>query len=463
MQAVRISEQGIVKNILSLNYNFQTTTREYLQNVLKKNLEMNDESYSIDFKIKQHDTHFMYVFTETHAIGFKDIDEMRRAFSIADSDRTGANNMGYGLYSPITINKEASTIGLFVQNTHNGAYFSIVYFDASTFKISSRQGRLDELGDTSHPIFQTTEDGTQFIWFQIKKDTVLNDSDEIIGTMKRLYSQYESKDVYITEDWSSEIKELGKFYSDYIKSGASINYGGDQIESIDILNSDSIKKHEKYDISVRKDDDDSSRKEYRIKDNEDNLKIFNKVGNVFGKSAPIRHKGVQEAQVKIIDIGNPLGPTSNRRMDRKIWVKMDGQYIFSEEFSLSCWPNIRIILEIDNDKDNDFNSFISPDPNKSNSKLNPDIKCRLESLCKHFIKDKFPSETKSLSKDKKITIWMDSIGDKATTLCQKCHIVTIRAFDQINVDLIEEEEGEDKKYMCICSKCEKKKKEREYC
>ena len=230
MQDVRISEQGIVKNIISLSYNFQTTTREYIQNVLKKNLETNPENYSIDFTIKQHDKHFMYVFTETNAIGFKDIDEMQKAFSIADSDRTGANNMGYGIYSPITINKEASTIGLFVQNTPNGAYYSIVYFDASTFKMCSRQGRLEELGDISHPIFQTTENGTKFIWFQINKETVLNDSNEIIITLKRLYGQYERKDVYKPEDWSSEIEELGKFYSDYIKVGASINYDGKKIK-----------------------------------------------------------------------------------------------------------------------------------------------------------------------------------------------------------------------------------------
>ena len=50
LRLVHISQKGIVQNILSLNYNHQTTGKEYLNNILDKNVH---PEYSINFNMKK--------------------------------------------------------------------------------------------------------------------------------------------------------------------------------------------------------------------------------------------------------------------------------------------------------------------------------------------------------------------------------------------------------------------------
>ena len=110
---------GMVRNILSLNYTHQTAVKEYLNNVLEKNTS---PYYSITFNLKNINRHeFLFECIEENACGFESLEEIKAAFRIADSERTGTNNMGYGIFSPITINKDHEAFGLFIQDNDNGS------------------------------------------------------------------------------------------------------------------------------------------------------------------------------------------------------------------------------------------------------------------------------------------------------------------------------------------------------
>ena len=122
MDSVIISEKGVIQNILSLNYDHKSTVKEYLNNVLDKNHPDTQPGYGITIDMKKITPHmFMFEFMEEHATGFQSLDDIKRAFRIADSERTGVNNMGYGIYSPLTINNNHEAYGLVLQHHNNGS------------------------------------------------------------------------------------------------------------------------------------------------------------------------------------------------------------------------------------------------------------------------------------------------------------------------------------------------------
>ena len=130
---VTISEQGIIKNILSLGYNHQTTVKEYLNNVLSKNVSQ-DYAININMKDVENGKRFLFEFEEKNACGFSTMEELIRAFRIADSERVGTNNMGYGIYAPVVLasDKGHDAVGLFIQNTEKGRFYSVVHFNSTS-------------------------------------------------------------------------------------------------------------------------------------------------------------------------------------------------------------------------------------------------------------------------------------------------------------------------------------------
>ena len=470
LKPVHISEKGIVKNILALNYTRQTTIKEYLNNVLTKN---SHPEYSVNFYTQR-----VCFFTETalfecsenNAVGFTDLDEMRQAFSIADSERTGANNMGYGIYSPITINKSHEAIALFIQDNKNGRFYSAVHFDVGKSSISAIQGPLEDIEE--HDILMLMDDvteGTKSIWFTYPDKTDISGEPrklsvtDIIKGVKRFYKWRDGKNSKNYED-IEDIDELGKYYHHYISNGKRITYGGKPIESINLLKGDGPDHREKeIDISVV-----LNTGEYRIKDQDGGWCKFNKTHNPYGAAA-IRtsHTTVQSGKVRIVDIDKPLGETSKktRMFDRKIWVKIDDTYIFCEDFALRGWPNIRVVIELTNNGDNAFDAFISPDANKSNSKINPQIKDRVAHLVKHVINSEFSGKSDKLkiSDTLKHDAWEKHIGDKIKGKCMKCK-TDMKAW---NFDAIlrpidggsDGDEGSGEKVdslMCVCKPCGKR-------
>ncbi len=397
--SVIISEKGIIKNILSLNYDHQSSVKEYLNNVLDKNHPDTQPGYNINIDMKMIGTNvFMFEFTEDNATGFQSLDDIKRAYRIADSERMGVNNMGYGIYAPITINRNHEAHCLFLQKNENGSYFSIVYFSSALSKIWTLQGELDEnsaLGvDLSDLIIQG---GTRCIWIT-ESDTNLEDdlsfkpkdSPDLINYMKKLYRASLKKKT-IQEDIRTSIMDLGKYYNFYLENGVTINYGSEPITGIDILKPDEGRtlNSYSYEIAVAEYD---TKKEYRIKeDGSDNWNSFVKASKSIGEQITKITRNRTNHQVSCvtvhdIDLPNDGKDTKYRKADKKIWIKIGEKYIFSEDFPLNGFPNIRVVLQLENTGDNEFGLFISPDANKSNSKINPEIKERINHLVKYVVR-----------------------------------------------------------------------------
>ena len=466
---VHISEKGIVKNILSLNYTPQTAVKEYLNNVLDKNPQ---PEYSVNFRIQKvnfYDQTFMFECTEQNARGFTSLDELRTAFSIADSARTGTNNMGYGIYAPITINKAHKAIALFIQDNENGRFYSAVHFDVSQSSIYTVQGPLEEIeGYDISLLMDGVSNGTKSIWVTYAQAPRWLDGDEprqtpstkdIVGWVKK-YCRPRGRQDSLHAEYSDEIMELGKYYHQYLSNGVRITYGGEPMPTNSILQGDGPNHQERtFDISVVPDT-----KEYRIKDQEGTLRKWNKTNQPFSATLALRTtRGVQSAKVRIVDIDKPLVATKTRMIDRKIWVKLNKTYLFCEDFSLRGWPNIRVVIELTNDGENEFDAFISPDANKSNSKINPQIKDRVVYLVKHVIDSEFSGNSGrvKISDTLKHDAWEKHIGDKINGKCKKCK-TDMKAwnFDAILRPIDGGSDGNEEltadSLICVCKSCGKK-------
>ena len=416
MEPVKFSQTGIIKNILTLNYTPITTIKEYLNNVLSKN---DHTEYSVTFNLRNVRSSLGFEFIEDKAIGFNDLEEIKKAFSIADSQRCGTNNMGYGIFSPITINKDHDACNLFIQNTPNGCFYNVTLFNSQSFSITTEtgvySGHMIKGIDISELVMKG---GTRSLWFTFPEieDIEEKTSIDLIKLVKKNYIKF-CKGVNIdTDDLTNDIKGLGKYYYDFITKGIHISYGGIYIEPIDILkstNSNSMKK--KYFLSIISDD---GVKEIRIKEDElddwHTLTLTN--CKPIGKPCTRRSHRMsieQRATIYIHDVDLPDDNSyyKSRQHDKKIWVKVDGTYIFDEVFPLNGWPNIRAVLELTNSENNSFDHFISPNANKSNSLINHEVKERINNLIKYTTK-LFTGQgvRKNVPKPMQQQVWLKTFG-----------------------------------------------------
>ena len=107
---------------------------------------------------------------------------------------------------------------------------------------------------------------------------------------------------------------------------------------------------------------------------------------------------------------------------RKIYVKLDGIIIFEEEFSMHAYDELRTVIELTNGKDNEVSSFISLNPNKSNSKLNHEFKERIVTLIKRMTKKDYfgpllKKKDKKPKKADKRLIWEQHNGKVYSAKC----------------------------------------------
>ena len=404
MDSVIISEKGVIQNILSLNYDHKSTVKEYLNNVLDKNHPDTQPGYGITIDMKKITPRmFMFEFMEEHATGFQSLDDIKRAFRIADSERTGVNNMGYGIYSPLTINNNHEAYGLFLQHNNNGSYYSIVYFGSSLSKIWTLQGEFDGTSVLGINVSELiVPGGTRSVWItepdnnDEEDDLALDPKDSIRHIIKQ-YRRSLTKDT-IQGDVRNEIMKLGKDYNFYLENGVSIKYGNESIEAIDILKADEGRTpaSHSYAIAVAEYD---TKKEYRIsEEGSETWCAFTKTSKSIGgeiTNITRNRDNNQYARIEIhdIDMPNDKRDEKKRKTDKKIWVKIGEKYIFSEDFPLNGHPNIRVVLNLDNFGNNEFGMFISPDANKSNSKINTEIKERINHLVKFTIRNYFKGVT----------------------------------------------------------------------
>lgn len=436
MTAVVISSAGVVKNILSLNYTHETTMREYLNNVLDKNTH---PDYSIQFNMKNINRHvFMFECVETHACGFLSLDEMQRAFSIADSERSGTNNMGYGIFSPITINRGHDAHGLFLQSNEHGSYYSIVYFNDADSKIWTHCGEIVDgciLGkDVSHMM---VEGGTRFVWITHPNiDEEGEDTNYGVEFVVKLVSGWWRKSLSkpVISDISEDVSRLGSYYNEYLThpvNPRNIRYGDEPVRAINFLQKDDGTQVEPsvYEIAIAHIE--GGGLEFQVKNSEGDWKLLtvsasNPVGDTDARRSSYRINEKQTGVLKVYDIDTPdpdihenmREATNMRRSYRKIWVKINDTYIFSEDFSMNGWPNSRAVLELDNTGDNNFNEFISPDPNKSNSSINPKLKERLVPLIKKTLNTDFSTNPRvMITPTLKHQVWEAVAGNVCRSTC----------------------------------------------
>ena len=463
---VTISEQGIIKNIMSLGYNHQTTVKEYLNNVLSKNVA-HEYAININMKDMNNGKHFLFEFEEKNASGFSTMEELIKAYRIADSERSGTNNMGYGIYAPITINKGHDAMGLFIQDNENGRFYSVVHFNNTFNIISTVQGPLEDIESAQDITFMRSgmEHGTKFVWVTFP-DSDESDEPTMLGTtdvirMIRRYYRISGGYGCMDADVEEEIMDLGKYYNHYLQERpGSITYGGVPVDGKNILQSDEGKSQRKrvYKMSIASSQDISSKSEYRIRDDSDTLRKFIKsTTQPFGGPAPTRHHGVQEAIVRIYDIDTPNDASENktRSLDRKMWVKIGETYIFTEDFPLRGHPNIRVVIELTNEGGNEFGYFISPDANKSNSTINPQFKERLSDLVKYTEKKYFSIDSRKICvpENLKHEAWETHIGDTLTGVCDCFREITVWKYDailKVNTGPLELDN-----IQCVCKECGK--------
>lgn len=437
MTPASISSTGVVKNIKGLNYTYETVVREYLNNVLDKNTH---PDHTIRFIMKDIPFKpFMFECTEENACGFSDLNELWRAFNIAYSDRSGTNNMGYGIFSPITLNKGHDAYNLFLQSNERGNFYATVYFNAEESTLWTHSGEVEDgciLGrDVSHLL---VEGGTRTIWITFPNVCVTGEPHDygVDYVVKKVSQQYKaSLNIPVNAEIGEEVARVGTYYVDYLSDSLhprNIFYGDTRIQPENFLLKDdgSSAVPYTYDIDIAQID---GRVEFQIKDTEGVWKILTlsstePVGRTGATRRSGRSRVTQSAKLKVYDIGTP-GSTLREAMDkrksyRKIWVKIGHTYIFAEDLQMNGWPNCRVVLELENTEDNHFNEFISPDPNKSNSKINTALKARLTPLIKMTLNSKFKTNPPvKVSLTDKHKVWLRVMDNVCKGPCTSANCV----------------------------------------
>ena len=452
METVTVSNNGIIKNILSLNYDEVQSIIEYINNVILKN---NHPEYEFHFDYKWiSKSIYFYEFYDKNAVGFPSINALKRAFSIADSNRSGANNMGYGVFSPLTIEK-IDAFNVFIQkNESKKSFFGIIHFISASESIKTmvgeyENGKITIKGRSIDISEMEVDGGTNSIW-TIGNNLSKNDDGEerdaisILKYVKRNFKMSKKEESMINKEYYEHLplnkinlsEELGKKYCDLIKD-KKISYGNNEIvKPINILgdNLDESRKRV-FDIqSILISSGDSSNKErrYKIKgEDDDEWKKFNSsnaIGDIWEGNGcgNLRNNSTHSCKVHITCMPRPQdGNKVNRgelRKKRKIYVKLDGIIIFEEEINMHANDELRTVIELTNRKDNEVSSFISLSANKSNSKLNHEFKERIVSLIKMMTKKDYfgkflkKKDQKPKKADRRI-VWEEHNKKKYTSKC----------------------------------------------
>lgn len=416
MNEVIVNSNGVLQNLLASNYDETHITCEYLNNTLKKNI--NSENYYVNFTFRdlysnpREGSGNVFTFIEENSIGFSTLDDIKGAYQIAKSDRSGTNNMGNGIYSPLTLDKNNDTLHLFIQNNNNGQYYSVVYYDSVNIKLYSEQGVLNENNifkvDVSD-IIDTIKNGTISLWFNDKQKYYENlqfDS-KFIQKIQKLFKS--ETNINLIDD-----KILGKRYIYYLNStNISIFQGENKIDPINILekpkinniitqmndNSGEIIEHiGKFKIAVSKNSE--NKDNYLVSYVDGDWKPLYSSGP--GRKTPFKYDesfhmtrtieaNTQFATFTVYDFEYPNKYGGRRKEgedgrinDRRIWVKVDNIYICDSEITLSPPnPNARFVLEFEDDN---IDKFIALNANKSNSKINDNIMKRIQFLAKYQLK-----------------------------------------------------------------------------
>ena len=417
---VIVDSNGVLKNLLAGNYNIDQIIYEYLNNVLSKNKESYE--YIIDYKFRQlyersnEGQGTCFIFKEDNAVGFRSLDQLKDAYQIAKSDRSGTNNMGNGIYSPLTINKHNDSLHLFVQNNSHGKFYSLAYFDSINTKLYTIQDVFEGtniFGNNINEILNSMNNGTISMWFNTNQKCTTEGTVEqsikfdsnFIKKLLRFYNM--NGDVLYTEETEDTCsvtkvtENISKRYKTYLdRDNISIKYNDIIVDSIDILEAppDTTKREKVYKLHIVPDED-SNNDLYMTENDLDEWCYLHSSGP--GRQHPIGDKNVkystraiqskpeiQHATFIIFDYEYPAGRTAShdRIYDRKIWVEVDDTYICDSEVTLNPPnPNARFILKF-NDL-NKIDKYIALNANKSNSNINDNVLNRLQFLARKQLQE----------------------------------------------------------------------------
>lgn len=427
MESVKVSKKGITKNVLSLNYDEITTIIEYINNVISKN---NDDDYRITFDMKEVCGRYIFTFQDHNSVGFLDELEIERAFSIADSKRSDTNNMGYGIFSPLTIHKKHHSLGLFLQKKETESLFAIALFIPDQEDcLQTQTGTYEDsilLGVNVSEL--EVEFGTQCIWVSgttvgLTDDCEPRESREIIKFVKGTYKKSQTPQAknLLSDDLTNDNQlyakclSLGKTYYDHLQT-KQISFNDVAIKPIDFLgygldksrklvfHVESLLVEQKEVYRIRQEGDDTWRK-------------LNKtgIGEEWSSNRISRSNMIQSCKIRIHCLPRPQDrqhitedsaywETLDRkemRTERKIYTKLGNTIIFDEEYSKHGCDEIRVIIDLNNNKDNQMERFISPNANKSNSKINSEFKSRVVSVVNVVTgKNKYFGKFLHIKKDK---------------------------------------------------------------
>jgi hypothetical protein len=441
MHSVIISKKGIIQNILSLNYDEYTVGGEYINNVISKNTR---ENYQISFDMKTILGGLeIFTFQDFNSIGFQDVDEIDKAFSIADSERRGSNNMGYGIFSPLTINKKYHSLCLFLQKKNTQSLYAIVLFisgEDDCLKTETGEYENSRLHGVDVSDLEINS-GTQCIWVSgsavgYTEEQEAKKSIEIINYVKKSYNRSQTsaaksrliKDEANEDTLHDQFLNLGMKYHDHLKT-KKISFNGTSIVGKDSLGY-GLEKSRKVHFQVEALIIEHHTKYRMSSDEGESWYRFNQNGKgaEWSSNRTTRSNAAQSCEVSIHCLPRPQDDDSTTRKlmrsDRKIYVKLDGIIIFEEEYSMHGYDELRVVLELNNLQDNQIDRFISPNANKSNSKLNSDFKQRIESLIKMTTKKEYfgkflkPSNTRLNKNDRKL-VWENTNG---RAYDHKCYI-----------------------------------------
>ena len=200
----------------------------------------------------------------------------------------------------------------------------------------------------------------------------------------------------------------------------------------------------------------------------DDYKTFtygkNPIGGISSRRNGMRSAEEQKCIIHISLLPHPEDPIQRKeqKKDRKIWVKLNEIYIFNEDFGMHGWDEIRVSVELVNENDNEIDTFITPSPNKTYSKLNNDFKKRVVSLINYSANSEWFTLAKGYRRPKvpkKICeqTWIDTFGE---VFKHPCHISwctnMITAFDfQTGHNIAQSNGGSmsPENLKPICSRC----------
>ncbi len=453
METVTVSKDGIVKNILSLNYDEFQSIIEYINNVILKN-DNPDYVFSFDYKLLRKTVSF-FQFYDKNAVGFTSIEELKKAFSIADSMRSGANNMGYGIFSLLTIDTNSDSFNVFIQkNESKKSFFGIIHFISESESIKTMVGEYSDSkitidGKSIDVSDLEVDGGTNSLWTIGNNLSLNDDGDEknaasILKYIKNAFKFSKKEESLIGNECYEFLslnqfnleEELGKKYCDLIMDKKLVYGDNILVKPINILGDDLDETRRRvFDVQsilVNSRNSSSKERKYKIKeDKDDEWRKFNPsnaIGDIWetNGSGNLRNNVSHTCKVHITCMPSPQGDDKVKREElrkmRKIYVKLDGIIIFEEEFSMHAYDELRTVIELTNGKDNEVSSFISLNPNKSNSKLNHEFKERIVTLIKRMTKKDYfgpllKKKDKKPKKADKRLIWEQHNGEVYSAKC----------------------------------------------